>query len=296
MDSSSSHDGQQIEKHVNLGGVLGPLGLVETEADTLKKLHECLAPLRENRIQVDSFTVSDVVNLFYLPNQLVKHVRVLTTIPFKDVRDSVLAKAYSLGICPQNHEMITLGHLTEVCRWMKTESGIKDVVEVQRREKLKRRATEKGRTLVEASMIRAMNAQFAEYSEKMKEVMSRRPLVPYRVTQEDEIFAIRDKYWPASTFQLFNIANEQSVLDFCRKEGVKSKLIEYVKGLIGGETEIRRDVGVLRVVLAGMVDGPDVQATCEGEKSNLDGKGCVSKKRKAETALGDVGEDEVSQI
>lgn len=295
MDSSSGHDGQQIEKHVNLGGVLG---LVETEADTLKKLHECLEPLRENRIQVDSFTVSDMLNLFYLPRQLVKHVRVLTTIPFKDVRDSVLAKANSLGICPENHEMITLRHVTEVCRWMKTESGMKDVVEVQRREKLKRRATVKGRTLVEASMIRAMNAQFAEYSEKMKEVMSRSSLVPYRVTQEDEIFAIRDKYWPASTFHLCNIVNEQSVLDFCRKEGVKSKLIEYVKGLIGGETEIhpRRDVGVLRVVLAGMVDGPDVQATCEGEKSSLDGKCCVSKKRKAETALGHVGEHEVSQI
>ncbi|CAA7038825.1 unnamed protein product [Microthlaspi erraticum] len=287
MDSCSSHDAQQIVKQVTLGGVLG---LVETEADTLKKLHECLKPLRENQIQVDSFTVSGVVNLFYLPNQFVKHVRVLTTIPFKDVRDSVLAKANSLGLCPQNHEMITLRHVAEVSRWMKTESGIKDVVEVQRREKLKRRATKRGRTLVEASMIRAMNAQFAEYSEKMKEVMSRRSLEPFRVTEEDETLAIKDKYWPASRFHLSNIGNEQSVLDFCRKEGVKSKLIEYVKGLLGGETEIlhpRHDVGVLRVVLAGIVDSENI---------NLDGQSCANKKRKTETALGHVGEDEVSQI
>ncbi|ESQ30600.1 hypothetical protein EUTSA_v10012039mg [Eutrema salsugineum] len=175
---------------------------------------------------------------------------------------------------------------------MKTETGIKAVVEVQRCEKLKRRATVRGLTLAEASMIRAINEQFADYSEAMKEVDRRRLLEPYRVTREEEICAMRDKYWPASVFHIYNIVSEDSVLDFCRKkEGVRGKLIEYIKELMGGEKKIypRRKAEVLRAVLAGMIAGTDVQASCEGESSNLNGESCVGKKRKDAMALDHVG-------
>ncbi|KFK22272.1 hypothetical protein AALP_AAs69811U000100 [Arabis alpina] len=280
MDSGSGHV-QQIENYVNFEGVLG----LETEAEMLKKLQDCLEPLRENQIQVDRFTVADMQNLGFMSRQMVKHVRVLTTIPYKEVRDSVLLKANSLRLCPLSHEMISLRHIVEVCRWIKTESGIKALVEVQRNEKLKRRATAKGRTLAEACMIRAMNAQFAEYTDEIKEADRRKSLEPYWIMREEEFSAIRNKYWPASTFHISNIVNEESILDFCRKDqGVKSRLIEYVKGLIGGEKKIypHRKVEVLRVVLAGMEDGTDVvQASCEGQSSTMNGK-----KRSDATVLG----------
>ncbi|EOA37711.1 hypothetical protein CARUB_v10012432mg [Capsella rubella] len=83
---------------------------------------------------------------------------------------------------------------------MKTKAGIEAVVEVQRSEKLKRRATTKGRTVAELAMIRAFNAQFAEYSSELKKT----PI---------------------------NIVHEEAVLYFCRKEDVKRGLYKYVEGL-----------------------------------------------------------------
>ncbi|KFK36041.1 hypothetical protein AALP_AA4G070300 [Arabis alpina] len=123
--------------------------MFETEDEKFQKLLNCLEPLRQNNVR------------------MVKHVRVLTTIPYKEVRDSVLAKANSLGICPLSHEM-NLRHIYEVCQWMKTKAGTEAVVEVQRTEKLKRHAMAKGRSGAESAMIRAFNAQFAEYSSELK--------------------------------------------------------------------------------------------------------------------------------
>ncbi|EOA38997.1 hypothetical protein CARUB_v10011526mg [Capsella rubella] len=95
---------------------------------------------------------------------------------------------------------------------MKSKAGIKDVVEVQPSEKLKRRATAKGRTVAESAMIRAFNAQFAEYSSELKKGSC---------------------YWPVSAFDVaINIVHEEAVLNFCRKEDVKRGLYKYVEGLI----------------------------------------------------------------
>lgn len=142
--------------------------MFETEDEKFQKLLECLEPLHENQVQVDSFTLFDLHSFVHLTaGQMVKHVQVLTTIQYKDVRDSVLAKANSLGICPLSREM-NLRHIYDVCQWMKTKTGIEAVVEVQRSEKLRRRAEAKGRTVAESAMIRAFNAQFAEYSSELK--------------------------------------------------------------------------------------------------------------------------------
>lgn len=109
---------------------------------------------------------------------------------------------------------MNLRHIYDVCQWMKTKAGIEAVVEVQRSEKLKRRAAAKGRTVAESAMIRAFNAQFAEYSSEMKKA---------RAVLEKESgtgVRLRDKYWPVSEFDVaFNILHEEAVLDFCRKEG-----------------------------------------------------------------------------
>ncbi|EOA40623.1 hypothetical protein CARUB_v100125911mg, partial [Capsella rubella] len=93
--------------------------------------------------------------------------------------------------------------------------------------KLKRRATTKGRTVAESAMIRAFNAQFAEYSSELKKT---------RAVQEKDSetgIRLRDKYWPVSGFDVaINIVHEEAVLYFCRKEYVKRGLYKYVEGLI----------------------------------------------------------------
>lgn len=77
----------------------------ETKDEKFQKLLEWLEPLCKNQVQLDSFTLSELHSFYILPDRMVKHVRVLTTIPYKKVRDSVLSKANSLGICPRSHEM-----------------------------------------------------------------------------------------------------------------------------------------------------------------------------------------------
>lgn len=74
--------------------------MFETEDEKFKKLLECLEPLRENQVQVDGFTLSDLYSFCLTAGKMVKHIQVLTTIQYKDVRDNVLVKANSLGICP----------------------------------------------------------------------------------------------------------------------------------------------------------------------------------------------------
>lgn len=121
---------------------------------------------------------------------------------------------------------MNLRHIYEVYHWMKTKTGIEAVVEVQRSEKLRRRAAAKGRTVTESAMIRAFNAQFAEYSSELKKARA-------DLEKESDIgVRLRAKYWPVSSFEATNILCEEAVLDFCRKEGVGCGLIRYAEGLI----------------------------------------------------------------
>ncbi|CAH8254995.1 unnamed protein product [Arabidopsis lyrata] len=153
---------------------------------------------------------------------------------------------------------------------MKTEAGIEAVVEVQRSEKLKRRASVKGRTVAESAMIRAFNAQFAEYSSELKKARAALE------KESDTGVRIRDKYWPVSTFDVaINIIHEESVLDFCRKEEVKCGLYKYVEGLIERKTVsfALREADNLRAVLKEM-------ESFEVPVSSMDGNCLVSDKSK----------------
>lgn len=244
--------------------------MFESEAEKFEKLLECLEPLREDKVQLDSFTLPELYSIYITPDQMVKHVRVLTTIPYKDVRDSVLSKANSLGICPLSHEM-NLRHIYEVCQWMKTKTGTEAVVEVQRTEKLKRRATAKGRTVVESAMIRAFNAQFAEYSSELKQARS-----VLEKESDTTSIRLRDKYWPVSTFDVAtNVLHEEAVLDFCKKEDVKCGLYKYVEGLIERKMASfsLREADNLRAVLKEM-------ECFEVTVSSQDRDSCVGEKRK----------------
>lgn len=254
--------------------------MFKTDADNFQKLLECLEPLRQNHVQVDSFMLSDLLSFFLTPTRMVKHVQVLTTIPYKDVRDSVLSKAYSLGICPQSHEMNLL-HIYEVCEWMKTRTGTEAIVEVQRTEKLKRRAISQGRTVAESAMIRAFNAQLAEYSSELKKAL------------QDDSVGLQDKYWPVSVFNVAtNISQEEAVLAYCRNDGVKGGLFKNVEGLI--ERKMKnfaiREASKLRVVLKEMqCFGVPVDEDVEVEFSPTKDANCrVGGKRKS--VLGHSGE------
>ncbi|EOA37695.1 hypothetical protein CARUB_v10012393mg [Capsella rubella] len=79
---------------------------------------------------------------------------------------------------------------------MKTKADIEAVVEVQRSEKLKRRATTKGRTVAESAMIRAFNAQFAEYSSELKKTRA------FQEKDSETGIRLRDKYLPVSGFDV----------------------------------------------------------------------------------------------
>ncbi|AAF69718.1 F27J15.12 [Arabidopsis thaliana] len=137
-------------------------------------------------------------------------------------------------------------------------------------EKLKRRATSKGRTAAESAMIRAFNAQFAEYSSELKiarAVMKK---------ESDTGVRLRDKYWPVSAFGVaINVLHEEAVLDFCRKEGVKCGLYKYVEGLIERKTVsfALREADNLRAVLKEM-------ERFEVPVSSMDGNCLVDNKRK----------------
>ncbi|XP_006393313.2 uncharacterized protein LOC18011433 [Eutrema salsugineum] len=150
---------------------------------------------------------------------------------------------------------------------MKTKDGTAAVVEVQRTEKLKRRATSKGRTVAESAMIRAFNAQFAEYSSELKKGL---PVTEYTSVH------LRDKYWPVSAFDGANdIVHEQAVLDFCNREGVKFGLYKYVEGLIERKmmSFAVREADNLRAVLKEM-------ECFEVPVSSKDGNCRVGEKRK----------------
>ncbi|KAL1209209.1 hypothetical protein V5N11_015961 [Cardamine amara subsp. amara] len=252
--------------------------MFETEDEKFKKLVECLEPLRENKVQVDSFTLSNLHSFCVTSGQMVKHVQVLTTIPYKDVRDSVLAKANSLGICPLNQQM-NLRHVFDVCQWMKTKTGIEAVVEVQRSEKLRRRAAAKGRTVTESAMIRAFNTQFAEYSTELKKARA-------VLEKESDIgVSLRDKYWPVSAFDVAtSVLNEEAVLDFCKKEGVKYGLCKYVEGLIERKKAsfALREADNLRAVLKAIecFEVRDSSNCSVGEKRKGHGGETSSKRKK----------------
>ncbi|XP_010463301.1 PREDICTED: uncharacterized protein LOC104743971 [Camelina sativa] len=152
---------------------------------------------------------------------------------------------------------------------MKTKAGTEDVVEVQRSEKLKRRAAAKGRTVAESAMIRAFNAQFAEYSSELKKARA------LQEKESDTGVRLRDKYWPVSAFDVaINILNEEAILDFCRKEEVKSGLYKFVEGLIERKmvSFALREASNLRAVLKEM-------ASFEVPVSSKDGNYGINEKR-----------------
>ncbi|XP_010481037.1 PREDICTED: uncharacterized protein LOC104759855 [Camelina sativa] len=152
---------------------------------------------------------------------------------------------------------------------MKTKAGTETVMEVQCSEKLKRRAAAKGRTVAESAMIRAFNAQFSEYSSELKKARA------LQEKESDTGVRLRDKYWPVSAFDVaINILHEEVILDFCRKEEVKSGLYKFVEGLIERKMVSfgLREASNLRDVLKEM-------ASFEVPVSSKDGNYGINEKR-----------------
>ncbi|DAZ91059.1 TPA_asm: fusion protein [Spinacia oleracea amalgavirus 2] len=144
-------------------GVWVPSQVVDYDA----LLIETLEPIRDQTFPIDQWTRAELMSEFILAKRFVDVAKIYTSIPDRQIRLELSAKAIAKGFFVVVNEC-TCKQFYDFCVWLKSNEGSAAITECQKRRQMARKAGDT-LTLAEVGLMSIFTEQRAEYNQALKE-------------------------------------------------------------------------------------------------------------------------------